>query len=203
MGRVLYSHYIANIADLEQLATAEDLDGVFDDQPLASSKAVRYVSLTGVNVDTSGRTNCSVRDLNRNTFDSLGQNMTKWSLMNTPTRVQKMSALSHIMDYDFDTDRERTPYGSVSWRCLLYKVFKQKFALKYATHATLGDMHGLTRQANTWFQSHGLRLEFHLVEQRDLEKVLELAQHPRLGLAVAQCDIRQWLEWKDSAVGTK
>ena len=44
MGRLLYSHYIANIADLEQLATAEDLDGVFDDdgeQPLASSKAVR------------------------------------------------------------------------------------------------------------------------------------------------------------------
>ena len=116
--------------------------------------------------------------------------------MNNPTRAQKMSALVHILEYDFDADRERTPYGSVSWRCILYKIFKTKFALRYSTHATLWDIHGLARQANTWFMAHGLRLEFQLVEQADLEKILGLQAHPMLGLPANSRDICQWLEWR-------
>ena len=61
-------------------------------------------------------------------------------------------------------------------------------------------MHGLVRQANTWFMAHGLRLEFQLVEQRDLETVLGLQVHPMLGVAADQHDIRQWLEWNGTAV---
>jgi hypothetical protein len=198
MSRVLDAHYTANRADLEQFATAEELSGVFSgEQPLADSKAARYVALKGVTANTSGRDNRIVRDLNRNTFDSIGQNLTKWSLLNHPSRAQKMSVLSHILDYDFDADTERTPYGSVSWRCLLYKLFKTKMALDYSTHATLRDMHGLTRQTNTWFQSHGMRLEYHLVEQRDLEQVLGLVDHPAIGFATEQRDIRQWLTWRE------
>lgn len=152
--------------------------------------------MKNVTADSSGRLNRIVRDLNRNTLDSLGQNLTKWSMANKPTRQQKMSALAHILDYDFDADRERTPYGSVSWRCLVYKIMKKKLALEYSTWASLQDMHRLTCTANTWFMSRGLRLEFLLVEQRDLESLLDLVYHPRLGVAASQSDIRQWLHWR-------
>jgi hypothetical protein len=94
-----------------------------------------------------------------------------------------------------------TPTASV-----LYKIFKTKFTLRYSTHATLLDIHGLARQANTWFMAHGLHLEFQLVEQADLEKILGLQAHPMLGLPANSRDIRQWLEWRgdgDLKTGTE
>jgi hypothetical protein len=64
-----HTHYLANREDLEQLATAEELDGIFVDeseaeQPRASSKASRYIALKNVDASTNGAINRIVRDLN-------------------------------------------------------------------------------------------------------------------------------------------
>jgi hypothetical protein len=199
VGQMLFQHHLITRADLEQYATQEEFDGFYTgdqtrEQRDAGSKPVRYVALRNVCDGSNGEENRLIRDLNRNTFDSLGQNLTKYALAHQPSRTQKMQLIRYILDLDeFDADRERTPYSSVSWRCLLYKQFKLKHHLQYSTNATLRTMHGLTRRANTWFAERGLSLEFHLTEQRDLERILGLEQHTAIGVAVKQCDIRHFL----------
>ena len=202
VGRQLYKHHLITRADLEQFATQEEIDNIYvaDDareQRDAGSKPVRYRALRNVNDYSNGEENRLIRDLNRNTFDSLGQNLTKYSMSHHPSRAQKMKLLCFIMDIgveEFDIDRERTPYSSVSWRCLVYKTFKRKYHLQYSTYTNLRTIHGLTRRANTYFAERGLSLEFHLTEQRDLEVLLGLEQHPLIGVAVKQCDIRHFME---------
>jgi hypothetical protein len=84
MGRVLYQHYLNSRGDLEQLATAEQLDGL---DPLSGgSKSAQDVALKNVHARSRGRDDRLIRDLNRDTFDSLGQNLTRWSMSHKPSR---------------------------------------------------------------------------------------------------------------------
>ena len=192
MGRVLYHHYLHSRGDLEQLATAEQLDGL---DPLSGvgSKPARYVALKNVHAGSCGREDRLIRDLNRDTFDSLGQNLTRWSMSHKPSRQQKFAAVTSILDYEFDSDSYRTPFSSVTWRCLLYGVFKTKFELQYSTWATLLDMLHLSARSNTWFSGRSFALDFQLMQQRDLERALGLTYHPALALPASQRDIRHWL----------
>ena len=197
MGRVLYQHYLSNRGDLEQLATAEQLDGLdplsAPDHPGLGSKPTRYIALKNVTGRSCGRKDRLLRDLNRDTFDSVGQNFTRWSLACEPSRRQKFSALASIVDCTVDSDRYRTPFSSVSWRCLVYSVFKTKYALEYSTWATLQDMLYLSARSNAWFSGRSFSLDFQLTQQKDLERVLGLSYHPALSMPAPQPDIRRWL----------
>jgi hypothetical protein len=134
-----------------------------------------------------------IRDLNRDTFDSLGQNFTRWSRKQEPTRQQKFAAVSYILDYQFDADIYRTPFSSVAWRCVVYSVFKTKNHLKYSTWATLLDMLHLTARSNAWFTGREFSLDYQLTQQKDIERALGLSYHPALPMAAPQPDIRHWL----------
>jgi hypothetical protein len=197
MGQVLYQHYLSNRCDLEQLATAEQLDGLdplsVSDYPELGSKPTRYVALKNVTGRSCGREDRLLCDLNRDTFDSLGQNFTRWSLQHKPSRQQKFAALSFILDYDFDPDTYRTPFSSVTWRCLVYGVFKTKHTLRYSTWASLLDMLHLSARSNAWFTGRSFSLDFQLTQQKDLERVLGLSYHPALSMPAPQADIRHWL----------
>ena len=192
LGRVLYQHYLDRRGDLAQLATAEQLDGL-DPLSRVGSKPARYVALKNVHARSCGRDDRLIRDLNRDTFDSLGQNLTRWSMSHKPSRQQKFASVTSILDYEFDSDSYRTPFSSVTWRCLLYGVFKTKFELQYSTWATLLDMLHLSARSNTWFSGRSFALDFQLMQQRDLERALGLTYHPALALPASQRDIRHWL----------
>ena len=85
MGRALYQEYLLRRAALEQThaqtgpraellgagANAEQAEQA--EQPLAATKPARYIALHGVTADTGGRLHRIVRDLNRNTIDSIGR----------------------------------------------------------------------------------------------------------------------------------
>ena len=59
-------------------------------------------------------------DLNRDTLDSIGQNLTRGGVATKPTRAEKFAAVSEILD--FDSAPYATPYSSVSWRTAVYGV---------------------------------------------------------------------------------
>jgi hypothetical protein len=128
----------------------------FAEQPLAATKPARYIALHNVTIDTGGRLDRIVRDLNRNTIDSIDQNLAKWGLSQQPrpTHAQKKRALETILDYK--VQHMPPTHSSVSWRTRIYLGFKQKFKLHRSTDATLRQMHGLARRANDWFRAHGL-----------------------------------------------
>ena len=88
VGRALYQEYLLRRAALEQTHTQT---GPRAEQPLAATKPARYSALHGVTADTGGRLHRIVRDLNRNTIDSIGQNMAKWGLSQHPTHARKRS----------------------------------------------------------------------------------------------------------------
>jgi hypothetical protein len=198
MGQVLYQHYLINRGDLEQLATAEQLDGldpvsVTPVQPGLGSKPTRYVALKNVTGRSCGREDRLIRDLNRDTFDSIGQNCTRWSIEQEPSRRQKFAAVAYLLDCTFESDNYRTPFSSVGWRCLLYSVFKTKHALKYSTWATLQNMLHMSARCNAWFSGRSFSLDFQLTQQKDLERALGLSYHPSLSMPAPQPDIRHWL----------
>ena len=113
-----------------------------------------------------------VRRPNRDTFDSVGQNLTRWGLATKPTRAEKFAAVSQILDFDFNSEPYHTPYSSVSWRTVVYDVLKTKLALECSTWASLGDVLGLTMRSNAWFDGRRSALEFQLIQQKDLEVLL-------------------------------
>jgi hypothetical protein len=203
-GRALYRHYLANRGNLEQLATAEELDGGggrggrgAPEQPLAGSKPTRYVALKNVTASSSGCGSKLICDLNRDTLDSIGQNLTRWGVATKPTRAEKFAAVSEILDFDFDSAPCATPYSSVSWRTVVYGVLKTKLALEYSTWASLQDVLALTTRSNAWFDRRRCALEFQLIQQQDLEALLgrtHRLEPPRRAAAAADAgDIRRWL----------
>ena len=210
MGRALYQEYLLRRAALEQThaqtgpraellgagANAEQAEQA--EQPLAATKPARYIALHGVTADTGGRLHRIVRDLNRNTIDSIGQNLAKWGLSHHPTHAQKRRVLETILDYS--VPHMPPTYSSVSWRKRIYLGFKRKFQLRRSTDATLREMHGLARRANDWFRARGLPSDYLLVEQQDLEALLHLpglaahvpdVPHPH---PLLQGDIRAYLQ---------
>ena len=199
-GRALYRHYLTNRGNLEQLATAEELDGGgrgAPEQPLAGSKPTRYVALKNVTASSSGCGSKLICDLNRDTLDSIGQNLTRWGVATRPTRAEKFAAVSEILDFDFDSAPYATPYSSVSWRTVVYGVLKTKLALEYSTWASLQDVLALTTRSNAWFDRRRCALEFQLIQQQDLEALLgrtHRLEPPRRAAAAADAgDIRRWL----------
>jgi hypothetical protein len=204
VGRALYQEYLQRRADLEQTHArigprAELLRADANaEQPLAATKPARYIALHNVTAATGGRLNRIVRDLNRNTIDSIGQNLTKWGLSQQPrpTQAQKQRALETILDYK--VQHMPPTHSSVSWRTRIYLGFKQKFKLHRSTDATLRQMHGLARRANDWFRAHGLPTDYLLVEQQDIEALLHFS--PALDLAahaphpLLRGDIRAYLQ---------
>ena len=142
------------------------------EQPSAASKSARYVALHDVTEESSGRLNRIVRDLNRKTMDSIGQNLFKWILASHPSPAEKKAAVQAITGHVFGQNHVFLFTSSVTCQTQIYAAMKAKHQLEHSTYCSLDQMHQLTVAANAWFREKRLEGKYQLVEEHDLALVL-------------------------------
>ena len=153
----------------------------------AVSKSGRYISLkdlpgisrfsNGAQGDTRSR---FIRDLNRNTVDSMGQVFAIWGRTTPiPTIQQQRDALMclvHPSDQEHvpPLSRFRSEQSSVSWRTLIYTVMKGVYDVEHSTCVKLHEQQVLVARFNRW------------VRDRMMTQLQQQQQHGVGMLAIAQ-----------------
>ena len=150
-----------------------------------SNGTTGYASLTNVHRGSAGNTNVHIRELNWQTITTLSRELAFWARHNHATRDEKLLAIRHIVDWDFDAAPWHTPYLPEQFCTVLSGVFRAKTRVRYSTWASLHDMLGIVSRANVWFSARcsgsAPPLEW---QQKDLEQLIgdEPPRHEHLGI---------------------
>ena len=177
-GTALYKQCKIGMATLQQISgdgTEFDsgLVGPTAEQPLASSKPTRYIGLHDVTLDSSGEHNRLIRDINRDTLDSIGQNLCKYFYLNpSTTKAAKVAMVESIVGYVFPANESHSFVSSVTCRTVVYSAVKARWKLVHSTYCTIGNMYDIVVRANAWARKHKLSGEFIMCQQRDLQLIL-------------------------------
>ena len=183
-GTALYEQYKIGMATLQQIAgdgTEPESGpvGPSAEQPRASSKPTRYIGLHDVTSNSSGEHNRLIRDINRDTLDSIGQNLSKYfSLTPSTTNAAKVAMVESIVGYVFPTNESHSFVSSVTCRTVIYSAVKARWKLVHSTYCTIGVMYDIVVRANDWARQHNLSGEFIMCQQRDLELLLGKRRAP-------------------------
>uniref|UniRef100_A0A6C0BP40 Uncharacterized protein n=1 Tax=viral metagenome TaxID=1070528 RepID=A0A6C0BP40_9ZZZZ len=188
--RKRYALSLANAYD-----AALDLEADIMQQDDSSSMPTRYLALRNANAASNGGDNKLIKQLNKDTFYAMGENLSQYVRIHGMSRRQLLRVIGRIIDDEPEDIPGCTIKNNIGIFGLICGNVKRVLGLPYATHASLGHVYQYCADYNHWVKRRELPERYRLIQQFDLARKLGIngSEIPRLP-RFARSDIRQYFQ---------